>query len=89
MKFVEFLQGELNERFINALPNDDDIKQKFADQVWDVLQYSYRELGGLKGSGFNSKEDMIKNIPFWKMVTKNGVVHAVVMYKDRGGRKSV
>lgn len=58
------------------------MREKYAEQVWDVLQFSYRDIGGIKGSGFSSIQDMIDNIPFWKMVTKNGEVHAVVMYKD-------
>jgi hypothetical protein len=79
----------LNERFINALPKDEDIKRKYADAVWNVLQYSYKGIGGIKGSGFENKESMIQNIPMWKMGVKNGKVVAVILYKDKGGRKSV
>lgn len=82
--FKEFI----SERFINAI-QDEDLKQQYQDEVWDILQYSYRDIGGIRGSGFNSKEDMIKNIPFWKIITKNGETHGVVLYKDRGGRKVV
>jgi hypothetical protein len=32
---------------------------------------------------------MVKNIPFWKMDVYGGNVSAVIMYKDKGGRKSV
>lgn len=85
MDFISFL----NESFINALPKDEDLKLQYVDEVWNILQTQYQELGGLKGSGFKSKEDMIKNIPFWKMVRKGGIIHAVVMYKDSQGRKSV
>lgn len=83
-------QSFISERFVNVIgTNDFDLKNKYAQQVWNILQTSYASIGGIKGSGFNSIDDMIKNIPMWKMVVKNGVVHAVVMYKDRGGRKSV
>lgn len=85
MNFISFL----NESFINALPKDEDLKLQYVDEVWNILQTQYQELGGLKGSGFKTKEDMIKNIPFWKMVRKGGMIHAVVMYKDSQGRKSV
>jgi len=79
----------LTERFINAIGTDDiDIKRKYLDQVWEIINDSYRDIGGIKGNGFSSKEDML-TIPFWKMIVKNGIVHAVVMYKDRNGRKSV
>lgn len=79
----------LNEHIINALPNDINIKEKYVDEVWDILNNSYAKIGGLHSNGFSSKEDMIKNIPFWKMVTKNNKVVAVIMYKDKNGRKKV
>jgi hypothetical protein len=44
---------------------------------------------GLKGKGFTTKQDMIDNIPFWKIYTKNGKVVAAAFYKDKGGRKAV
>ena len=77
----------LLERFINLF--DDKEKQKYANEVWELLQSSYKKIGGLKGAGFNSQEDMIKNIPFWKLAKKNGKIVAVAMYKDRQGRKRV
>lgn len=82
----------LNETYKNFIGTDDDTlekKRKWADEVWDMLQRSYKKLGGIKGSGFNSKEDMIKNIPFWKLYLKSGELKMVVMYKDKGGRKLV
>ena len=78
----------LNERYKNAI-GDDPLKQQYVDQVWDLLQHSYKEIGGVKGNGFGSKEEMIAKIPMWKMAVNNGKVEAVVMYKDKGGRKSV
>jgi hypothetical protein len=77
----------LNERFINAL--DIETKKLYADEVWDILQKSYASIGGIKGSGFDSKEDMIQNIPFWKLVKKDGKIVAVSLYKDKNGRKRV
>lgn len=64
-------------------------KEKWADEVWDMLQKSYAAIGGIKGSGFGSKKEMIHKIPFWKLKTRNGQLKLVVMYKDKGGRKSV
>ena len=37
-------------------------KEKYVDEVWDMLQTAYSSIGGIKGSGFESKEDMIKKI---------------------------
>lgn len=79
----------LNEHVINAPPNDIQTKEKYADLVWDMLNKSYEKIGGLKGNGFSSKEDMIKNMPFWKLIKKNGKIVAVSLYKDKSGRKSV
>jgi len=84
--FEQFL---ITERFVNALPKDEDLKEKYKDQVWKLLQDSYKSIGGIKGSGFQSPDDMVKSIPFWKMLVKDGVVELVIMYKDSGGRKSV
>lgn len=84
LKFKDYL----NESYVNLI-GDDERKVQYADQVWDILQQSYSKIGGIKGNGFKSKEDMIKNIPFWKMDVYNGNVTAVVLYKDKNGRKSV
>jgi hypothetical protein len=77
----------LVERFINLF--DPKQKQEYVDVVWDILQKSYQKVGGIHGSGFNSKEDMINSMPFWKIAKKNGRVVAVALYKDKGGRKRV
>lgn len=79
----------LKEHVINATPTDRLTKQKYADQVWDILQSSYSGVGGLHGAGFDSKEDMVEKIPFWKIVTRDGRVVAVWLYKDKLGRKAV
>jgi len=82
----------LVERFINAVGNAPQAlqtKDKYKQQVWDVLQKSYARIGGLKGSGFGSVDDMVASIPFWKIAIRDGAVRAVVMYKDKNGRKAV
>lgn len=84
MSFKDYL---LTETFKNLFNSSE--KEKWVDQVWDILQASYEKIGGIKGKGFSSKEEMIKNIPFWKIAVKGGKVVAVVMYRDKNGRKSV
>ena len=80
----------LSENYKNFIgPSSVEARRKWADQAWDILQKSYEPIGGIKGSGFKSKEDMIQNIPFWKLYTKNDKVVAAAFYKDKGGRKSV
>lgn len=80
-------QQLLTERILNITSSED--KQKYGEQVYAILQKSYEKIGGLKGSGFTSVEDMINNIPFWKIVKKGDNVVAVHMYKDKSGRKMV
>lgn len=64
-------------------------RRKYADDVWEILQSSYAKIGGVKGSGFQSKEDMIENLPFWKIFVRNGKVLVALFYKDKSGRKTV
>lgn len=88
LTFKEFIDEKLLlEKYLNTVKRSD--KEKYAQQVWDILQYSYRDIGGIKGSGFNSVEDMIEKIPFWKLVISNGKVIACILYKDVNGRKLV
>lgn len=77
----------LNESFKNLFkPNE---KEQYKQQAFDMLQKAYSKIGGIKGTGFNTPDDMVKNIPFWKLSIKNGDVVAGVFYKDREGRKRV
>jgi hypothetical protein len=49
----------ISERYVNAVGMDDrvqSIKQKYMDQVWDILQQSYAPIGGIKGKGFESQK---------------------------------
>jgi hypothetical protein len=85
LTFKSFL---LYERFINLIHNDPK-KHEYADEVKGLLDKSYASLGGIHGSGFKDKEDMIKNIPMWKLKKHQGKIVAATMYKDKGGRKAV
>jgi hypothetical protein len=87
-KGMKRFQSYLEERFVNLIGSDAK-KADFADEVFSLLQKSYASIGGIHGNGFKNKEDMIKNIPFWKLSRKDGRIVAVAMYKDKGGRKSV
>jgi hypothetical protein len=78
----------LQERYKNAFIDDKDMRLQYIDQVWDILQRSYASIGGIRGSGFAYKEDML-NLPMWKMAVDGDTVRVVIMYKDKGGRKSV
>lgn len=64
-------------------------RREWADRVWAQLQKTYAPIGGIKGSGFQSTEDMIQKIPFWKIYVEGDKVLVTVMYKDKAGRKTV
>lgn len=78
----------ITERYVNLFQGDTDKREQYKAAVWDVLQKSYAAIGGIKGKGFSSPEDMM-NLPMWKLGIRDGKVRAVIMYKDKGGRKSV
>jgi hypothetical protein len=79
----------LTERFINLLPADTAKKDQVKDEVFAMLQKAYADQGGIHGNGFKTPDDMVANIPFWKLNRKNGQIVAVGMYKDTSGRKRV
>jgi len=79
----------LQERFVTLTPSQQDYKQQYKQQVFDMLQKAYADQGGMHGSGFGSPDDMVAHIPLWKMVRRNGEIVAVAMYKDTQGRKRV
>ena len=79
--------NSITENYKNLFTKED--KLKYADDVWDLLNKAYQSIGGIKGNGFSSKDDMINNIPFWKLKLNNNKIEAVVLYKDKNGRKSV
>jgi len=78
---------DLKENFKNLFSDVE--KDQYKHIVWEMLQNSYRSIGGIKGNGFQSPDDMVKNIKMWKLYFKAGVLHVVVMYKDKSGRKLV
>jgi len=87
MSFHEY--REFNESFHNFLPKDHAKKSEHAKEVFDLVQKAYADQGGIKGSGFNSPDDMVKSIPMWKLSKKDGKVNSVALYKDTDGRKRV
>lgn len=64
-------------------------REIWADRVWELLQRTYAKIGGIKGNGFESKEAMINDIPFWKIFTRGENLLVAILYKEKAGRKSV
>ena len=85
--FKDFITEQaLLEHYVNCFKSDQ--KQKYMQEVWDILQASYAYIGGIKGEEFKSPETML-SVPFWKICVKNDRVVMVRMYKDHNGRKSI
>ena len=80
---------QLFETFDNFFPTDVEQREKYGDRLYDMLQKAYEPIGGLKGAGFNSPQDMIDNIPMWKVFRRGNDIKAAMFYKDKGGRKRV
>ena len=78
----------LVERFVNLLGNDPQ-KAGYVDVVWDMITKSYARIGGIQGKGFSTKEELMSNIPFWKLVRKDNNIVAGAFYRDKLGRKRV
>lgn len=78
----------ITERYVNLI-GPDPKKDRYKDEVFDILQKSYANIGGLASSGFESPKAMVEKIPFWKLAIKSGKVVAAVLYKDKNGRKAV
>ena len=85
MRAYEFL----TERYLNLFLSDKHQRERYTQEVWDLLQNVYKTKGGLKGSGFKTPDDMVNKLPMWKLARKNGRIVAVAMYKDKNGRKLV
>jgi hypothetical protein len=48
----------INESVKNLFVDDVSTRRKYSKQVWKILQDAYAPIGGIKGSGFNSIEDI-------------------------------
>lgn len=75
-------QQILNERFVNVFAPED--KQAYMDELWELLELTYAEIGGLMGA---SKGDLISAPGIWKLVRKDGKIIAGILYRDMAGRK--
>jgi len=79
------IRKQLNESFINVFSDED--KYKYIDDVWDILQRTYKPIGGFKTA--SSKQELIDKSWLWKLVRKNKNLVAVAIYIDNQGRKTI
>ncbi len=71
----------------------DDIKLKrlYGKEVYRFLYEKYKSCGGIdKGKGFKNENDMISNIPIWRLrIIKNRVVSVMMFKVKKYGKKMV
>ena len=81
---------KLIERYLTLF--DKDKKEEYVDDVWEIIENSYRSIGGCN----SSKEELMMDGVFWKLVRKGGrpgdgkggKIVAAVIYKTQLGRKA-
>lgn len=79
----------LLEHFVTLFDSDQDTqkKEEYLDQVWNILQESYKSIGGL--ANISDADELLNSEYIWKMVTKNKKVLAVQLYKTKGGGRKI
>lgn len=70
-------QEILNERVLNLHTKEE--KLRYAQEVWDMLQRSYADIGGFKSAG--SIEELVDEPGYWKVVRRGDKITAVNIYK--------
>lgn len=77
----------VNETVINAV--DSKSKEKYSKDIWDLIQLSYKDIGGIKGNGFENITNFIDNTKMWKFTKHQNKILAGIIYKDKSYRKAV
>lgn len=79
----------ITEHYVNAIKKNPDgikIMQKYAKEVWDILEKSYAYCGGM--AGMRDVQQLIDDSDMWKMTRRGGKINSVICYSGkRGGRK--
>ncbi len=90
----------LNYRYVNPVESyktlilrQDDVESKkfYSTEVYRFLDKKYESIGGIdKGKGFKNANDMISNIPIWRLRIKKNRIVSVMMFKVKEyGKKMV
>ena len=71
---------------ISKLHNPVD-KARWVNQVWNILEISYRDIEG--GLLFSDKSELMLKTSIWKVIVVDGRVLAVAVFKEKHGQKLV
>lgn len=79
----------IREHYVTLWNDEEDItdKEKYLDQVWDILQKSYASIGGL--ASLKSPKALLANNLMWKLVTRNGKVVCCSISKIVGNTRKM
>lgn len=68
---------------------DDKSRLAIADEVLQMARSNYAGVGGIKGDGMGSPEELVASTKMWRIIRKNNKLIGGILYKDRGGKKGV
>lgn len=61
-------------------------KLRYASAVYNLLETAYVNCGGINlANGFENEEDMLKNIPIWRLCFKGDILISVMLFKEKIG----
>lgn len=76
----------LNEHYVNLFSKND--MKNYIDEIYEIMLKSYESIGGFLTA--KNKEHLLIKIDFFKLITRNGKISAVIGYKLIDGyRKSI
>ena len=62
-------------------------KTQYANVVYNLLEDAYASCGGINlASGFKNADDMIMNIPVWRLTFKNNELISVMLFKVKSNK---
>ncbi|PNW26939.1 hypothetical protein [Formosa algae] len=62
-------------------------KTLYANTVYNLLEDAYSSCGGINlASGFKNADDMIKNIPVWRLTFNNNELISVMLFKVKSNK---
>lgn len=75
---------KLNEHFVTVLSDDIENRRKYVDEVRNIFEKSYADIGGTNAD----KDELLMPDIMWKLVRRNEKIAAAIAYKMRYGRKA-
>lgn len=80
---------QLNEHYVTLWnePEYIDEKEKYLDEVWNLIQTAYASIGGM--ASMTHKEDLMDDNLMWKLVVRNGKVVCCSISKIVGNTRKM